>query len=250
MGRNGLKQWFPFFDASCRSPNAIRMSISNVGPTSFNIGNSLTRVMEIVFSAKEDTNATFLAEVLFETQNEKVVETVEGTITEGTTAKDVTFTRLLTGNSELTVTYKMNDNVLETFCPKKTCLEGKHILTLFLPITQVIQNARNTLSVSFSINGGKATIGEGQMRATITGQGLVASMEEWDGNLSLSDNFVEIAFEETEYKVDRINENIDIEFGMDLTRSVTDSFRQLVFKENDFGCSLLSEIIEIDTEDT
>lgn len=56
---------------------------------------------------------------------------------------------------------------------------------MFLPITQVIENSENVLSVFLKVEGGSANIGEGQLRATISGQGLVAGIGDWNGRISL-----------------------------------------------------------------
>lgn len=118
--------------------------------------------MAIAFTSKEETTASFLAEILFETVNDEVERTIHGTVptvdeegTEGSREVDFTFTEI--GHSELTVTYKMNDEEVKTFYPKKTCINGKHILTLFLPITQVIANSENTLAVYLKMTGGTLT---------------------------------------------------------------------------------------------
>lgn len=94
----------------------------------FTIGNSNTEIMAITFTSKEETTATFLAEILFEAVNDEVIETVSGTVTEdseneaGETVpitKEVSFTYPKIGESELTVTYKMNDEEVKTFYPKR-----------------------------------------------------------------------------------------------------------------------------------
>ncbi len=190
-----------------------------VNSTPFVIGNSNTEVLAITFTSKEETTATFLAEILFEVKNDEVIRTLHGTVpweeesedssqANATTVKDVDFTFTDIGKSELTVTYKMNNEEVKTFYPKKTCIEGKHILTLFLPITQVIENSENTLSVLLNLSGGTMTIGESQIRATISGQGLVAGTGDWNGRISISETIDRIAIDGTGLIPDTIIDEI------------------------------------------
>lgn len=75
-------------------------------------------------------------------------------------------------------------------------------MTLFLPITQVIANSENTLSVFFKIGGGTLTIGESQIRATISGQGLVAGIGDWNGRISISETIDRIPIAQTAFGYD------------------------------------------------
>ncbi len=100
----------------------------------------------------------------------------------------------------------MNNEEVKTFYPKKTCGQGKYILTLFLPINQVIANSENTLSVLFKISGGTLTIGESQVRATISGQGLVAGIGDWNGRISISETIERIKIESTPFGYDAITD--------------------------------------------
>lgn len=134
-----------------------------INATEFKVGTNRTQVLKITFTATEDTSAMFLAEVLLSAEND------DG------------------GVSVLTVTYYMNDVELSTFSPRQSLIEGEHTLTLFLPVPDVAENSANSLAMSLSMAGGTAMIGEGQIRATISGQGLVAEQGEWDGTVSASD---------------------------------------------------------------
>lgn len=88
----------------------------NVSP--FIIGQQLTKVMDIDFTATEETSAAFQCEMLLEVikpeiENEEIIEEV------------------VASNPELSIVYKMNDETIDNFMPSKTCLYGKHIVTLF-----------------------------------------------------------------------------------------------------------------------
>ena len=150
-----------------------------------------TEILSIDFTAKEETSAHFLAEILLSVAAEDTVRTVEGTARyEDTTdsknevTKPVHYTFTEKGQAELEVVYRINNEDLEYFIPTKTCINGNHILTLFLPLTRVAPNSANNLTVLMKVAGGTAHIGANQIKATISGQGLVAGLGEWNGKLT------------------------------------------------------------------
>lgn len=162
-----------------------------VNAAEIDIGDVHTEILSIDFTAKEETSAHFLAEILLSVATEDTVRTVEGTASyEDTTdgknevTKPVHYTFTEKGQAELEVVYRINNEDLEYFIPTKTCINGNHILTLFLPLTRVAPNSANNLTVLMKIAGGTAHIGANQIKATISGQGLVAGLGEWNGKLT------------------------------------------------------------------
>lgn len=217
-----------------------------VNASPFTIGRSSTEIMAIAFTSKEETTATFLAEILFEVTNDEVERTIHGTVPtvdeEGTeSSKEIDFTFTEIGQSELTVTYKMNDEEVKTFYPNKTCINGKHILTLFLPITQVIANSENTLSVYFKITGGTLNIGESQIRATISGQGLVAGIGDWNGRISISETIDRIPIAQTVFGYDAFADSTAIVFPRIILRPITQQFTRIPIMESGFTYHRLNE---------
>ena len=221
-----------------------------VNAAPFTIGNSSTEILAITFTSKEETTASFLAEILFEVFNDETMETVTGTVTEEKESGDgeavpeekaVSFTCRKTGRSELTVTYRLNNEEIRTFYPKKTCISGKHILTLFLPITQVIENSENTLSVFFKLSGGTLTIGESQVRATISGQGLVAGIGDWNGRISISETVDRILLTGGELKYLALADNADIVFTQTAAYPLTQKFSFIPISDTGFGYGRLNE---------
>ncbi|MDD4370433.1 MAG: hypothetical protein PHD56_05095 [Anaerostipes sp.] len=217
-----------------------------INASPFTIGSSNTEIMAIAFTSKEETTATFLAEILFEVTNDEVERTVHGTVptvdeegTEGSKEIDFTFSEV--GQSELTVTYKMNDEEVKTFYPKKTCINGKHILTLFLPITQVIANSENTLAVYFKIAGGTLTIGESQIRATISGQGLVAGIGDWNGRISISETIDRVPIAQTTFGYDAFIDTAAIVFPRIVLRPITQPLTRIPIMESEFTYHRLNE---------
>lgn len=236
-----------------------------VNTSPFTIGNSNTEVMAITFTSKEETTATFLAEILFEVKNDEVTRTIHGTVpiddtssentnagnddteqTETTKAVDFTFTEV--GQSELTVTYKINDEEIKTFYPKKTCIEGKHILTLFLPVTQVIENSENTLALFLKLSGGTLTIGESQIRATISGQGLVAGIGDWNGRISISESIDRIDITGAGLEYDTFTDSVGFKFPQAKSPVFRQRISRISIGDGDFGYALLNErmtVIEV-----
>lgn len=217
-----------------------------INASPFTIGNSNTEIMAITFTSKEETSATFLAEILFEAVNDEVTRTVHGTVPttdeEGNPdSKVVDFTFTEVGQSELTVTYKMNDEEVKTFYPKKTCINGKHILTLFLPITQVIANSENTLSVYFKMTGGTLTIGESQIRATISGQGLVAGIGDWNGRISISETIDRIPIARTAFGYDAFTDATTVVFPRIMLRPIAQQITRIPILESEFTYHRLNE---------
>lgn len=217
-----------------------------INASPFIIGNSNTEIMAITFTSKEETTATFLAEILFEAVNDEVIRTIHGTVPtadeeENADTKEVDFTFTEIGQSELTVTYKMNDEEVKTFYPKKTCINGKHILTLFLPITQVIANSENTLSVFFKMSGGTLTIGESKIRATISGQGLVAGIGDWNGRISISETIDRIQITQTAFGYDAFADTVVAIFPRIILRQITQPLTRIPIMESEFSYHRLNE---------
>lgn len=104
------------------------------------------------------------------------------------------------------VYYISNGSEILTYHPIETWDDGKHILSLMYVIP-VDTNIINNWQVLLEVNGGSVTIPAENCRATIYGQGLVAS-DEWDGIIDLSEMVRDIDF--TNLTVDTITETVDI----------------------------------------
>lgn len=168
---------------SVESGKTIIYNFVNVSP--FVIGQSLTNVMDIDFTATEETTAAFQCEMLLEVIKPET----------GNTAEENSGNITALEFPELSIVYKINNETIDTFMPAKTCLYGKHIVTLFFPISKVIENSSNTFSMYLKISSGTVKIGEAQIRATISGQGLAAGLGDWNGRININENigFVEIS---------------------------------------------------------
>lgn len=221
----------------------------NVSP--FNIGSSPTEILAITFTSKEETTAQFLAEILLQVDADKVTRKINGTATyeedtveENATekvTKPVLYEFVEKGQPELTIIYKMNNEEVKNFYPTKTCIDGKHILTLFFPITQVIANSENTLSVFLKIAGGTLSIGESQIRATISGQGLVAGIGDWNGRISISEVIDRIPITQIVFSYDSFKDYTTVRFPKIVPPAITQVLRRVKISDNGFTYMPLNE---------
>lgn len=156
----------------------------------FTLNEGFTDVLSIDYVSKESTSAMFLAEVLLNITAEETTKevTAVATAADGTT-QDVAFTLTEKQHPTLTVKYGINGSEVATFVPKQTLHDGSYILTLFYPISSVEENTSNYFTMALSITGGSATIGEGKIKATISGQGLVSGVADWNGRIKLEEVF-------------------------------------------------------------
>jgi len=163
----------------------IYYNFINAAP--FLIKTTPQEVLSIEYVAAEETSATFLAEILLKANPEKGTQQVVATDSEG---KEMTLNLPTDGAVMLKVTYKNDLEEETTFYPIDNFKDGQHILTLFHPITAVASNVGQRFAVLLSAENGTVEIGEGQIRATISGQGLVSGLSGWDGRIEVTE-FVE-----------------------------------------------------------
>jgi len=169
-------------------------SFVNVAP--YDIESNPFEILNIDYISKETTSAMFLAEILLNVTATEEVQSIEGTVTyDDETQKAVVFNFTQKAAPELTVTYKLNGTEIATFKPKQVYREGRQILTLFLPLTDIIENSTNSFAVLLNVENGTATIGAEQIRATISGQGLVAGIGSWNGRISITDEISAVTLE-------------------------------------------------------
>lgn len=242
------------------SNKTVVYSFMNVSP--FSIGSFATEVLSITFTAKESTSAMFLGELLLDVVANDVEKTIEGTASyeeeEITTAEDGTETTTTVSRERavsfaftekeqpvLTVTYKVNGDTVETFIPQLTCLHGKFILTLFYPLSSIIENTENTFDVYLSMSGGTVNIGESQIRATISGQGLVAGIGDWNGRISISEVIGRIAIAETTFGYDAFTDSVTAVFPENATPSIVQTLARIPITDITFGYDLLNERVSL-----
>ena len=169
----------------------------------------------------------------------------DGTETTVTTEKEHAVTFAFTEKSQpvLTVTYKINGETVDTFIPQKTCIEGKHILTLFYPMSAIIENSENTFDVYLSVDGGTVNIGESQIRATISGQGLVAGIGDWNGRIAINDVITRIGIADVDFGHTAITDSAVAIHPWTDFYGLTQTFARIAITEVEFGYDVLNERI-------
>ena len=183
-----------------------------------NISSTPTEVISINYVAVEDTTAMFMAQVLLESTSEE-------------DADDVV----------LKVTYKKGLEEETTFYPIETYKDGKHILALLYPIT-VGENTDNTFIVYMNIvGGGSAVIKAGNIRATVSGQGLAAGLNIWDGKITVEDEFSVLTWSVPGYSVERFVDTPRVlDTGPD-RQNLTQEIARVVFGSWTFNINPLNE---------
>lgn len=211
---------------SVESGKTIVYNFVNVSP--FRIEQSLTKVMDIDFTATEETSAAFQCEML--------LEIVKSETESGDKSDEV-----MLENPELSIVYKMNDETIDNFMPSKTCLYGKNIVTLFFPISKVIENSSNTFSMYLKISDGTITIGEAQIRATISGQGLAAGLGDWNGRININENIGFVEISEIPFVTDVYKDALSAVFPARRDSDFTQMIGDIAIIAQDFGVDEFSD---------
>ena len=90
------------------------------------------------------------------------------------------------GKAVAYVTYEFNDSEILAHCPAETWGSGKHILSLYYPIDNLVPNITNTFNVYLRMENGTGEIGTGGCIASISGQGMAAAAA-WDGTVTVEE---------------------------------------------------------------
>ena len=97
------------------------------------------------------------------------------------------------GKAVAYVTYEFNDSEILVHCPAETWGSGKHILSLYYPIDNLVPNITNTFNVYLRMENGTGEIGTGGCIASISGQGMAAAAA-WDGTVTMEEYVSRFAF--------------------------------------------------------
>ncbi len=97
------------------------------------------------------------------------------------------------GKAVAYVTYEFNDSEILAHCPAETWGSGKHILSLYYPIDNLVPNITNTFNVYLRMENGTGGIETGGCIASISGQGMAAAAA-WDGTVTVEEYVSRFAF--------------------------------------------------------
>ena len=151
-------------------------------------------IIDIHFTAMQDVVAVFEAEILCD------VETSSEAIA--------------------TIKYIMNNEEITDYHPVETWIDGKHILHLLYFIDCVALQLTHW-QVRMNLTGGTATIGINQIRAVISGQGLM-EVESWDG-LIYAEDIIGASDVERELELVSFTDDADLDIVADVILSATDN---------------------------
>ena len=90
------------------------------------------------------------------------------------------------GKAEVYVTYFLNNFEILEFHPEESYHSGKHILSLYYPIEEVIPDALNTFEVYVRMTNGGGSVSVGNCIASISGQSMAAA-QAWDGKIEIEE---------------------------------------------------------------
>ena len=192
--------------------------------SAYTLGKANVRIISIEFASKEENHAQFFGQVVVDAMAQAVERTANasGTIvvpfpsfaaggTDGSTdasSDGSTDTSEVTSASADTtdisvdvslpviwsedgkvichVTFELNDAEILLHHPVETWHSGKHILSLYYPIENVVPNITNTFNVYLRMENGSGTVGIGDCIASISGQAMAAAAA-WDGKITIEE---------------------------------------------------------------
>ena len=193
--------------------------------SAYTLGETNVRIISIEFASKEENHAQFFGQVVVDAVADAMERTANasGTIvvpfptsaaggTDGSTdassdgstdtsedtstsadttdvSVDVSLPVTWTEDGKVIcyVTFELNDAEILLHHPVETWHSGKHILSLYSPIENVVPNITNTFNVYLRMENGSGTVGIGDCIASISGQAMAAAAA-WDGKITIEES--------------------------------------------------------------
>lgn len=184
--------------------------------SAYTITETNVRIISIEFASKEENHAQFFGQVVVDAAADAVERTANaaGTIAvpfptatagsetdagtdmrEKDTAAEntdisvdvslpVTWTE--DGKAVCYVTFELNNEEILLHHPVETWHSGKHILSLYYPIENIVPNITNTFNVYLRMENGSGAVGIGDCIASISGQAMAAAAA-WDGKITIEE---------------------------------------------------------------
>ena len=189
--------------------------------SAYTLGETNVRIISIEFASKEENHAQFFGQVVVDAAADTVERSANasGTIivpfptsaageidsstdasssgsTDTSTSTDTTdisvdvslpVTWTEDGKVICYVTFELNDAEILLHHPVETWHSGKHILSLYYPIENVVPNITNTFNMYLRMVNGSGTVGIGDCIASISGQAMAAAAA-WDGKITIEES--------------------------------------------------------------
>lgn len=185
--------------------------------SAYSIAATNVKIISIEFAASEETHVQFFGQVVVDVAAAQVEKsasakgsivipfpaqsttagdnTASGDGTEGGTeneATEITVDADLPvvwtedGKATAFVTYEFNDAEILIHHPVETWGSGKHILSLYYPIDNLVPNITNTFNVYLRMTGGTGAVDTGDCIASVSGQAMAAAAA-WDGTIEVEE---------------------------------------------------------------
>ncbi len=193
--------------------------------SAYSVAQTDVRIISIEFASKEETHVQFLGQVVVDVsavQQERTANAAgnivvpfpadtgstdnegdsggtsdigdsdtsgeAGSGTDGVTvAVELPVTWTEDGKAVAYVTFEFNDEEILLHHPVETWGSGKHILSLYYPIDNLVPNITNTFNVYLRIENGTGEIETGACIASISGQAMAATAA-WDGKITVEES--------------------------------------------------------------
>lgn len=182
--------------------------------SAYTIADVDTRIIRIEFATTEANHAQFFAQIIIDATADEVERsaTASGTIVvpipepdppepEPENESDESSNQIIPievevnlpvewtedGKAEIYVTYFLNNFEILEFHPEESWHSGKHILSLYYPIEEVIPDALNTFEVYVRMTNGSGSVSVGNCIASISGQSMAAA-QAWDGKIEIEES--------------------------------------------------------------
>lgn len=187
--------------------------------SAYSVAQTDVRIISIEFASKEETHVQFFGQVVVDVsavQQERTASAVGNIVvpflsgagntdTEGgsgdasatgenesstndvTVAVELPVTWTEDGKAVAYVTFEFNDEEILIHHPVETWGSGKHILSLYYPIDNLVPNITNTFNVYLRIENGTGDIETGACIASISGQAMAAEAA-WDGKITVEES--------------------------------------------------------------
>ncbi len=185
--------------------------------SAYSVAQADVRIISIEFASKEETHVQFFGQVVVDVsavQQERTV-TAKGSIvvpfpasgaggsmdsgeggafgesgsstTDVAVAAELPVTWTEDGKAVAYVTFEFNEEEILIHHPAETWGSGKHILSLYYPIDNLVPNITNTFNVYLRIENGTGEIETGACIASISGQAMAAAAA-WDGKITVEES--------------------------------------------------------------
>ena len=179
------------------------------------VSDTNVKIISIEFASKEENHVQFFGQVIVDVKalDKERTASAKGTIVvpfpadSGTTGADdsVTDTENTSTSTEVSVevelpvvwmedgqtgvyiTFELNDEEILIHHPEETWHSGKHTLSLYYPIEELVPNITNTFNVYLRMVNGTGNVDIGGCIASISGQAMAAAAA-WDGRITVEES--------------------------------------------------------------